>query len=116
MRQPRRRPADSTLASRSANHSVREYDSGRTLVGGTPATAVFLSDSAAGLLNNRNLRVGGGSSRALAERLMDLGMADPVVRDLPEMDPESVTVVIPVRDRCRQPEQSGRRHSRHRRG
>ena len=84
------------------NRSVREYDSGRTLVGGAPTTAVFLKDEAAGLLQHGRLRVSNANSEVLAERLMDLGMADPVAADLPEIDPGSVTVVIPVRDRQRQ--------------
>ncbi|MFW6090364.1 MAG: glycosyltransferase, partial [Actinomycetota bacterium] len=84
------------------NPRTRVYDGGRTLVGGAPATAAFLTAAAGRMLDGRDIRVRGAGTRALADRLLDLGMADPVVAELAPIGLESVTVVIPVRDRHRQ--------------
>ncbi|MFW6203522.1 MAG: mycofactocin biosynthesis glycosyltransferase MftF [Actinomycetota bacterium] len=84
------------------NPRTRVYDGGRTLVGGAPATAAFLTGAAGRMLDGRDIRVRDAGSRALADRLLELGMADPVAGELAPVGLESVTVVIPVRDRCRQ--------------
>jgi mycofactocin glycosyltransferase len=84
------------------NRRVRVYDGGRTVVGGSPTTVAFLSAAARRTLDGRDLRVSDAGSRALADRLLELGIADPVVDRLAPIGTESVTVVIPVRDRFRQ--------------
>lgn len=84
------------------NQRARVYDGGRTVIGGAPTTAAFLTDAARRMLDGRELRVRDAGSRALAGRLLDLGMADPVVDELPPVGIGSLTVVIPVRDRPRQ--------------
>jgi mycofactocin system glycosyltransferase len=84
------------------NSSVRRYDDGRTLVGGSPTTAVHLSDTARRMLKGPEVQVTDAKSRALADRLLELGMADPVLDELPSLDTTQVTVVVPVHDRPRQ--------------
>lgn len=81
------------------NDRVRVCDRGRTLVGGSPTRVVFLSDTAQDLLTERTVRVSNRTTAGLADRLLDAGMADPVVQELPAVDPEQLTVVVPVRDR-----------------
>lgn len=83
------------------NRRTKVYDGGRTVIGGAPTTAAFLSDAARRMLDGRDLRVNGVGSGALAGRLLDLGLADPVVAKLPPIGLDSVTVVVPVRDRPR---------------
>lgn len=78
---------------------VRVYDGGRTLVGGAPTRLLHLSERAASMLDGRRIRVGDRWSRRLAERLLAIGAADPVVAELPPSDLSQVTVVVPVRDR-----------------
>ncbi len=84
----------------SLNELVREYDGGQTLVGGTPTRVIYLTDIARRTLAGRRIKVCDGVSRALAERLLKLGIADPVVEDLPLPDSSRVTIVVPVRDRA----------------
>ncbi|HEX6195471.1 MAG TPA: mycofactocin biosynthesis glycosyltransferase MftF [Jiangellaceae bacterium] len=84
------------------NPRTKVYDGGRTLVGGAPPTAAFLTETAGRMLDGREIRVHDAGSRALADRLLALGMADPVVESLPSVGAAEVTVVIPVHDRPRQ--------------
>lgn len=84
------------------NPRTRVYDGGRTLVGGAPPTAAFLTEAAGRMLEGRDIQVRDAGSRALADRLLELGMADPVVESLPAAGADEVTVVIPVHDRPRQ--------------
>ncbi|GAB2961099.1 mycofactocin biosynthesis glycosyltransferase MftF [Streptomyces pseudoechinosporeus] len=79
---------------------VREYDGGRVLVGGAPPRLVRLGTRAGPLLKNRRIRIDAPTSARLAERLVALGMAHPVARELPPIDPACLTVVVPVRDRA----------------
>lgn len=81
------------------NPRTRVYDDGRTVVGGAPPTAAFLTEAAGRMLSRREITVRDAGSRALADRLLELGMADPVVDELPPVGLDSVTVVIPIRDR-----------------
>ncbi|GAA5056764.1 mycofactocin system glycosyltransferase [Thermocatellispora tengchongensis] len=81
------------------NRRVRVRDGGRTLVGGAPTRVVHLSRTARKLLTGRTIRVRDRASALLADRLLEIGMADPIVAELPDGDPSQVTVVIPVRDR-----------------
>lgn len=80
---------------------VRLLEAGRVLLGGSPTTVLALTDLARAMLRDRMLVVTGEPSARLARRLLDRGMADPVVAELPDLDAE-VTVVIPVRDRPEQ--------------
>ncbi|MBO4271228.1 mycofactocin biosynthesis glycosyltransferase MftF [Microbispora triticiradicis] len=81
------------------NRRVRVRDGGRTLVGGAPTRVMYLTPAAADLFDGRGLRVRDRVSALLADRLLEAGLADPVVGDLPGLDPSQVTVVVPVRDR-----------------
>ncbi|MEU9890588.1 mycofactocin biosynthesis glycosyltransferase MftF [Sphaerisporangium sp. NPDC051011] len=81
------------------NRHVRVRDSGRTLVGGTPTRVAHLADRARELIVDRTVRVRDHASATLADRLLETGMADPVVEELPDLDLSQVTVVVPVRDR-----------------
>lgn len=79
------------------NKKVRVSDGGRTLVGGSPTRALFLKETATGLIAGRQLRVTDRATRGLADRLLDAGMADPVLDKLPDVaEPRSVTFVVPV--------------------
>jgi mycofactocin system glycosyltransferase len=83
---------------------TRVVDGGRALVGGFPTRLIRLTPRAQRLLSGRTLRVRDAASALLADRLLDLGMANPVVASLPlplPADPRC-TVVVPVRDRPRQ--------------
>lgn len=81
------------------NPSVRRYDRGRSLVGGSPTTAIHFSGAVAHLVDGPLVQVRGVQSRALVDRLLSLGMADPVLESLKAFEAETVTVVVPVRDR-----------------
>jgi mycofactocin glycosyltransferase len=78
---------------------VRVYDGGRTLVGGAPTRLLHLSERAASMLDGRRIQVTDHWSERLADRLLAIGAANPVVADLPPIDLSQVTVVIPARDR-----------------
>lgn len=78
---------------------VRVYDGGRTLVGGAPARAVFLSGAARRLLEAGSLTVTDELTRALGTKLIAAGVAHPVLDELPPIGPDELTVVVPVRDR-----------------
>jgi mycofactocin glycosyltransferase len=81
---------------------TRVIDDGAVLVGGSPTRVARLKPAARGALHGSEVTVTDAASRALAEHLLETGMADPVVTALPEVDPALVTVVIPVRDRTLQ--------------
>ncbi|MFF5303766.1 mycofactocin biosynthesis glycosyltransferase MftF [Streptomyces sp. NPDC013161] len=81
---------------------TRIVDGGRALVGGFPTRLIRLTARAQRLFAGRTLRVRDAAGALLADRLLDLGMANPVVHSLhPPADPR-YTVVVPVRDRPRQ--------------
>ncbi|MGI5460306.1 mycofactocin biosynthesis glycosyltransferase MftF [Streptomyces sp. CA-249302] len=79
---------------------VRQYDGGRVLVGGSPPRLVRLAAAAGPLLKNRRIRLDSRPAARLADRLVALGMAHPVAAELPPVDVELTTVVVPVRDRA----------------
>lgn len=81
------------------NRHVRVRDGGRTLVGGSPTRLIRLSSAAAERLHHGIVHVRDRASAVLADRLLDGGLADPVVSELSDLDPGQVTVVIPVHDR-----------------
>ena len=89
-------PAGMVLA---ADHGLRRDDGGRLLIGGSPLRILRLSGRGAAVVD-RWLAGGpvgpAGGERRLARRLLDAGMAHPVVR--PAVGAVDVTVVVPVRD------------------
>jgi mycofactocin system glycosyltransferase len=80
---------------------TRVVDGGRALLGGAPATRLLrLAPRARGLLaDDRTLRVRDGAGAVLADRLLELAIAHPVVESLPMPADARHTFVIPVRDR-----------------
>ncbi|WP_416955309.1 mycofactocin biosynthesis glycosyltransferase MftF [Streptomyces sp. Agncl-13] len=81
---------------------TRIVDGGRAFVGGFPTRLIRLTPRARRLFTGRTLRVRDAASSLLADRLLDLGMANPVVASLPPPTDPRCTVVVPVRDRPRQ--------------
>jgi len=71
------------------------------LLGGSPTRYIRLSRAARQAFNGRQVRVSNDVSAQLAEKLLDLGMVNPVVDHLPA-HPERITIVIPVKDRAGQ--------------
>ncbi|MGW2048915.1 mycofactocin biosynthesis glycosyltransferase MftF [Streptomyces sp. NPDC001858] len=80
---------------------TRVLDGGRALLGGFPTRLLKLTPRARGLLAGRTLPVRDAASALLADRLLDTGMAHPVVASLPAPADPRYTVVVPVRDRAR---------------
>jgi len=81
---------------------TRIVDGGRALVGGFPTRLIRLTPRAQRLFTGRTLYVRDAASALLADRLLDLGTANPVVGALPSPADPRYTVVVPVRDRPRQ--------------
>nr|WTB28369.1 mycofactocin biosynthesis glycosyltransferase MftF [Streptomyces sp. NBC_00830]WTB35713.1 mycofactocin biosynthesis glycosyltransferase MftF [Streptomyces sp. NBC_00830] len=87
------------------DRGTRVLDNGRALLGGHPTRLLRLTPRARDLLSGRTLRVQDAAGAVLADRLLDNGMAHPVVHELPAPDAggsADCTHVIPVRDRPRQ--------------
>jgi len=78
---------------------ARVLDGGRTLLGGAPTRVVYLTRLAQTFLVQRSVRVTDAASAVLADRLLELGMADPILEQLPD-NPADYTVVVPVQDRA----------------
>jgi mycofactocin system glycosyltransferase len=83
------------------NESTQVIDDGAALVGGSPARYVRLSAAARECLNLREVVASNPTATSLAEKLLDMGMADPVVDLLDDLSAE-YTVVIPVYNRADQ--------------
>lgn len=81
------------------NHRVRVRDEGRALIGGAPTRVLYLTDTARRMFTGRTLRVTDQGTRVLADRLLELGLADPVVDELAAPDECRLTFVVPVFDR-----------------
>ena len=77
--------------------SVR--DDGGVLVGGAPTRVLRLTPAARARLHGREVVVTDAAGRALAELLMDAGVAEPVAASLPGIPLAELTVVVPVHDR-----------------
>lgn len=75
---------------------------GTVLAGGSPSRVMRLKSAAAQLFEERQMTISDSFSAALAERMIDVGIADPVATSLPEIPLATLTVVIPVKDRHRQ--------------
>jgi mycofactocin system glycosyltransferase len=78
------------------NGSVRRHDGGRALVGGSPTRVLYLKDEALVLVEQETVTVRDRRTRALADKLIEAGMADPILAELPAGDLSLVTFVVPV--------------------
>ncbi|GGD70087.1 mycofactocin biosynthesis glycosyltransferase MftF [Microbacterium murale] len=81
------------------NHRTKVRDGGRTLVGGSPTRLLHLSPAARAMLIDGRVRVADHASATFADRLLETGIGDPVADELPGLNPQLITWVIPVRDR-----------------
>ncbi|WP_328430915.1 MULTISPECIES: mycofactocin biosynthesis glycosyltransferase MftF [unclassified Streptomyces] len=84
------------------DRDTRVLDGGRTLLGGSPLRLLRLTRRARPLLTGRTVHVRDRAGALLADRLLEAGLAHPVVRALPLPDDPRYTVVVPVRDRPRE--------------
>ena len=80
------------------NAQTEVIDDGAALIGGSPTRYVRLSAAAQKALQYREVSASTKVGADLADRLLDLGMADPVLESLESLDTE-YTIVVPVRDR-----------------
>ncbi|GAA2592570.1 mycofactocin biosynthesis glycosyltransferase MftF [Winogradskya consettensis] len=79
---------------------TRVVDGGRALLGGAPTTHLLrLTPRARALFTGRTLRVRDAAGAKLADRLLDLALAHPLVDELPPLADPRCTYVIPVHDR-----------------
>jgi mycofactocin system glycosyltransferase len=78
---------------------TRVLDDGRALLGGFPVRLLRLSQRARPLVSGRTVQVRDRPSALLADRLLEAGMAHPVVGALPSPSNPRCTFVVPVRDR-----------------
>ncbi len=78
------------------NRRVRIAGGGRELIGGSPTRVLYLSETASRMIVDRTVSVTDTGSGLLVDRLLEAGMADPVLTSLPNLDLSSVTVVVPV--------------------
>lgn len=81
---------------------TRVVSRGTALLGGTPTRLVRLTPLARPLLDGRRIRVESPAAAVLADRLLDLGLAEPDIDTLAALPDARVTVVVPVRDRAQQ--------------
>ena len=58
---------------------MRVVDRGRVLIGGSPVRVARLSDAGAALVRDGRVSVVDGSSRGLADRLLEGNLASPVL-------------------------------------
>jgi mycofactocin system glycosyltransferase len=75
---------------------ARLLDGGRSLVGGSPTRVMYLTERASGMIVERRVTVVDAATRTLANRLLEAGIADPVLASLAEQDPSQLTVVVPA--------------------
>lgn len=80
------------------NSRTRVIDQGTALIGGSPSRYIRLAPTVASELNNREVSASTPAGARLADKLLELAMADPVVELLPDVDAD-YTVVIPVMNR-----------------
>lgn len=83
-----------------ADRDLRVVDHGRVLVGGTPLRILRLTPAGAARVREwlRGQPVGADPAAMLARRLVEIGMAHPVVPPRPTASVADVTVVVPVHD------------------
>lgn len=77
-------------------------DGGRLLVGGSPLTAIRLSERARRMLEDGTVTVADEASAHLAERLLANNVGIPDLSAAPTAEADKITVVVPVRDRPEQ--------------
>ena len=86
--------------------AVRLHDGvtfrGAVLVGASPQRMVKLSERALAMFCGREVRVDSAETRALAERLLDLNLARPVLDRVTKIGLDQLTIVVPIRDRAQQ--------------
>lgn len=75
---------------------TRATDDGRALIGGSPTRVMYLTDRGRAMVRDRTVTAIDDDTRQLADRLLEAGMADPVLSSLPVGDESEVTFVIPV--------------------
>lgn len=80
------------------NSHTRVLEGGAALIGGSPSRYVRLSAAAQQALNGDTVTASTPAGAQLAEKLLELAMAEPVVEQLPPLDLD-YTIVIPVRNR-----------------
>ncbi|WP_327320089.1 mycofactocin biosynthesis glycosyltransferase MftF [Streptomyces sp. NBC_01235] len=83
------------------DRDTRVLDGGRALLGGSPVRLLRLTERAHPLLTGRTVEVRDPAGAVLADRLLESGLAHPVVDVLPSPDDPRYTFVVPVRDRPR---------------
>ncbi|MBW4040712.1 MAG: mycofactocin system glycosyltransferase [Acidobacteria bacterium] len=81
---------------------TRVLSRGAALLGGTPTRLVRLTPLARPMLEGRRIRVQSPASAVLADRLLELGLAEPDVTTLESPVGADVTYVVPIRDRPQQ--------------
>lgn len=80
------------------NEHTTIIENGAAMVGGSPTRYIRLSSRSQDALRGRDVDASTPEGAQLAEKLLDLAMADPVVELLPELNAD-YTIVIPVMNR-----------------
>ncbi len=78
---------------------TRVISSGKALLGGFPTRLVRLTPLARPMLDGRIVRVESQAAALLADRLLEHGLAEPLLETLPTPEDARVTYVVPIRDR-----------------
>lgn len=78
------------------NRRVKIAGRGRELIGGSPTRVLYLTEPASRMILDRTAVASDTSTGLFVERLLESGMADPVLESLPDLDPASVTLVVPA--------------------
>ena len=81
------------------NSRTRVIEHGAAMVGGSPTRYIRLSPEAQSVLQGREVDASTAMGANLAEKLLELAMADPVVELLPDLE-EPYTIVVPVMNRA----------------
>jgi mycofactocin glycosyltransferase len=80
------------------NDRAKVIEDSAAIIGGSPTKYIRLSAKAREAIKGREIVCSSAVGAALAEKLLDLAMAEPVLELLPEL-PAEVTIVIPVMNR-----------------
>ena len=81
------------------NSHTTVLEDGAALLGGSPTRYVRLSEAARSQLSGGVVRCTNPTGAALANKLLELAMAEPVFEELPESVAD-YTIVIPIKDRA----------------
>ncbi|MGD9959188.1 mycofactocin biosynthesis glycosyltransferase MftF [Nocardioides sp.] len=86
----------------SLSRRVKICDDGRSLVGGSAGSVLYLAPEAAALVRSDTVVADAGTAGTLARLLLDRGFADPSWSDPPGPDASvtDVTLVVPIQDRA----------------